>query len=867
MRRAAQLHEQAQHRALASSAIRSTSSRRAGECRLTSSTSASNSRTVRSAPTVPRPIRTSPSGSGDSLTPMHTTPPDPDTLTSEASHLLHQAAAAGYLAAFDLAVQRYATVVAITPAGHQRLGIRLNNLGYAYFLRYTRSGLDEDAGRAVQAGEQAVAAVHAGDRNIAVILSNLATTYITRYQRVARPGDLDRVLQLSERVLDLADADISAAVPLSTLVAVYLLRYESTGQIEDLDRAVEYGGRAVAAADAGDANRATALNNLATVHRHRFIHTGHLADLDHAVEHSERAVAALPQDHAAIALHLSNLEVALHARFNRTGAEADLARALETSSTALDLTPADHPIRADRLVSLGRIHLSLSEHTGSMADLDRATALVRAAAESVPDTHPDYAAYLVHIAEVERERFARTGKLADLDQAIEALERSVALLPTDHSRLGVDLTLLGDCYIRRWNAGGALDASRVVTLATLALAATTARPSDRVRACWAAGRLSFVLGVHQSAQRLMDAALSMLPLVAARESARADQEYRLGANHGLVGETIAAYCALDNPAGAVRAGEQGRAILLAQALDLRTPLAELAAQHPQLALRYLQARDALDASGPVSRPDLRARLWAAHDRVLAEVRGLPSFTRFLQPPEWTDLQPAAAGGAVVLLNAALQRSDEIIVTADGPPVLVPLPELRLVDVEQQVTEVTEATTASGVFADELRRQRVLGELLGWLWDKAVGPVLAALPAEVMDADRPTRAAPCTRGRAPWGAGRPGPDGLVLHPDPANPGPLPLPRPAAGHRPAPAHRRAGPHPRPTRPASHRRRGGRPARPSPRPVTAHQRASDSRRGERRWTTPAGRTSLVTPAPDGTRRPQAACTYTTECCQWPR
>ena len=80
----------------------------------------------------------------------------------------------------------------------------------------------------------------------------------------------------------------------------------------------------------------------------------------------------------------------------------------------------------------------------------------------------------------------------------------------------------------------------------------------------------------------------------------------------------------------------------------------------------------------------------------------------------------------MLLNAGLQRCDGIIVTADGPPLLVPLPELRLADVEARAAELTEATHDASSFTGELRRQRVLTELLGWLWDTAVEPVLDAV---------------------------------------------------------------------------------------------------------------------------------------------
>src|SRR5262245_52818825 len=196
--------------------------------------------------------------------------PDADTLSAEANGLLQRAVAAGDLAGIDAALQRYATVVAITPPGHQHLGIRLNNLGYGYFLRYLRSGADEDAWHAVQAGEQGAAVVRPGDPNTAIILSNLAATYLTRVQRAAQPGDLDRAIQLSELALRSPGAEPFVPACLTNLVTGYLLRFEETGQLEDVHRAVDIGRQAVNATVPGSAGRATLLNNVATAHRDRY---------------------------------------------------------------------------------------------------------------------------------------------------------------------------------------------------------------------------------------------------------------------------------------------------------------------------------------------------------------------------------------------------------------------------------------------------------------------------------------------------------------------------------------------------------------------------------------------------------------------
>jgi hypothetical protein len=398
--------------------------------------------------------------------------------------------------------------------------------------------------------------------------------------------------------------------------------------------------------------------------------------------------------------------------------------------------PRDHPDRALRLFNLARVHQTRYEHSGDPAGLDRSVDLARETAAAVPAGHPQRARYLFGLGYAYRLRFQRTGDVSDLDRAVDAAEQAVTATPGDHPNRAARIYLLGTCYRRRWSSGGPLDRCRIVRLAQDALAATTSPPLDRVRACWAVGRLVYLLDEPHSARLLFDTAVELLPSVAARETSFADHEHRLGANHGLVGETIAVHCALDDPGGAVQAGELGRSVLLASRLALRTPLADLAAEHPALARRLSRVRDALNAPDPpalatpdgqdIDHVDRRRRLWAEHDAVLAEIRRLPGLDRFLLPPAWSELRPAAADGAVVLLNAGLQRCDGIVVTADGPPLLVPLPDLRLADAEAWAAELTEATHDAGSFTGELRRQRVLTELLGRLWDTAVEPVLDAV---------------------------------------------------------------------------------------------------------------------------------------------
>lgn len=636
----------------------------------------------------------------------------------------------------DRALSHHERSVAATPDDHPELPHRLSNLGTGYDARHDRKGDPLDMQRAVASLQRAVAATPTDHPFQAMALSNLAVTLRRRFERLGDVGDLDRAIDCHERaVATTPDNHPNRAMHLSNLCVARWSRYTRMGTMSDLDAAIDTGRRSVAATPGDHADRAMRLTNLGNALKQRSEHNGSRHDLGRAVAHHEQAVAATPYDHPNRALYLSNLATSYQSRSGRESG-ADFDNAVDLTLLALAATPADHPDRSLRLYNLGRAYQARYEHSGDPADLDRALDLARDTADAVPGDHPDRAQHLFNLGNTHRLRFLRTGDPADLDRAVDAAERTVAATPADHPRRASRVQFLGICHTRRWDTGGTMDRSLIARLADGALGARTSPPFDRLRACWTVGRLAYVMHEPRTARLLFDTAVELLPLVAARETSSADNEHRLGVNRGLVGETIAVHCALGDPGGALQTAELGRAVLLASRLALRTPLGELASEHPALADRLSRVRDALNVPDPpdmatpgsqeLDHVDRRKRLWAEHDAVLTEIRRLPGLDRFLLPPTWTELRPTTPGGAVVLLNAGRQRSDGIIVTADGPPLAVPLPDLRLADVEARAAELTEATHDAGSFTGELRRQRVLTDLLGWLWDTTVEPVLDAL---------------------------------------------------------------------------------------------------------------------------------------------
>ncbi|MFF5289395.1 CHAT domain-containing protein [Paractinoplanes globisporus] len=115
-----------------------------------------------------------------------------------------------------------------------------------------------------------------------------------------------------------------------------------------------------------------------------------------------------------------------------------------------------------------------------------------------------------------------------------------------------------------------------------------------------------------------------------------------------------------------------------------------------------------------ARADERRALWAEQDRLLHDIRADPRFANFLRPdPLGHDRPPT---GAAILINAGPARGDAVILRPGGDPEHIALDDF---------------TSAAALAAAQLVREADdVGNVLGWLWDKVVEPILAvAAPAD------------------------------------------------------------------------------------------------------------------------------------------
>jgi hypothetical protein len=197
--------------------------------------------------------------------------------------------------------------------------------------------------------------------------------------------------------------------------------------------------------------------------------------------------------------------------------------------------------------------------------------------------------------------------------------------------------------------------------------------------------------------------------------------------------------------------EQGRSIVWAQLLQLRSPLDDLRTVYPQLADEFEQVSRRLEAASlrSTQRHDVQTsrasvslslRQQAHHHRrdaqtrghLLDEIRKLPGFEQFLKPEKFAVLSGAARNRIVVLVNVSSSKCDALIMSPSNPVLHVPLVRFSLEKANQLYSRMSSFLHATGLrFRDPSRKTRFSREtvtdasfdsILADLWELVVEPI-------------------------------------------------------------------------------------------------------------------------------------------------
>ncbi|WP_229833745.1 CHAT domain-containing protein [Streptomyces xantholiticus] len=508
-----------------------------------------------------------------------------------------------------------------------------------------------------------------------------------------RGGDLDRLDTSLKRLRATIEAPGTDEPERShrrlELAQLLRMRFEIRGELADLDTSITELGALLADGRLNKDERASAYSFLGLAHLDRYTALGQLGDLDAATEAVRRShepeLAASPRH----TQRLTNLAAVLTARFDTHQDRADLDEAVDHLTYAVAATP---PWQHDRPVMMIKLALALwlrGRHTQGDADIEAAEAILRQVAGDPGELGPSQQLARMHLGHLLMTRGRDRGDISDVVEAVEH-HRITALSPTQDIRTRLHCAAL-----------------------------------------W--GATSMRLGAVDEACTAFRCALTeLLPKLTARALTRKSQEVRLSELPALANVAAAVEIAAGRPREALIRLEQGRGVLLAQALRLRGRHEELAASSPALADRFEQVCAELVAAE--RSPEKREESAAAFDELVDRIRALPGFEQFHRPPDWDQLSRAAAHGPIAVINVYGPACHVLLLHQPpgrdrGEIDVLPLDGVTEEEIGRRADafRTAAAMLAGGVLGSERRRQNlVLKDTLRWLGRCIVRPVLTRL---------------------------------------------------------------------------------------------------------------------------------------------
>ncbi|PSL43003.1 CHAT domain-containing protein [Saccharothrix carnea] len=524
-----------------------------------------------------------------------------------------------------------------------------------------------------------------------------------RYEHSGDRDDIDQAVRLLRAALEVPAADATAVR--GSLSAALLRRFQEAGDVDDLAEAADLLRSGLAQRPPGHRDHAGWVGNLAEVLRTRYLHFGDLDALREAVDLSAVAADVPGSGYAA----------ALQDLYWRTEDPAVADRAVQAAFRRLrsdDISTTETYANALRCRFAAR---------RDPADLHEAIRLHEQVLAGTPFGTGGHGRALSNLADAWRQEYRRTGEPGALGRAVAHWGRAVRSDAVPEPERARYQRLWGEALLVYADHLG--DDGPVRRAAAVFAAAATNEGADARNRLDAAHLWSSAAehsGDRATALRAAGLAVELIPQTVSRRLARTDQEHLLTRQNGIAADAAALVLDAGDEELALRWLEQGRGVLIGQALDARLDLTPLREAHPAVADEWTSTVDTLAAARS---GDERHAAAARRDRLLARIRALPGFADFLRPPPMAELRAAASGGPVVVVNTSRHRCDALVLTAHGVDV-VPLPGLTLDDATRTASRFAAALAATTTPGQaEADAQHVVTEVLAWLWHAVVGPVL------------------------------------------------------------------------------------------------------------------------------------------------
>jgi CHAT domain-containing protein/tetratricopeptide (TPR) repeat protein len=614
----------------------------------------------------------------------------------------------------------------LCPPGHPKRAVSLTSLAIHLGDRYRQLGATGDLEEAIVLNCEVLDLHPQGHPSRSVSLDNLAVLLSTRYQQLGEMQDLDEAIVLCRGAFDLRPQGHPLRSGSLNNLAIHLsIRYEQLGSMQDLDEAIALDREALDLRPQGHPDRSMSLNNLATNLAARYEQLWAMQDLDEAIVLCRGALDLRPQGHPLRSSSLSNLATRLSTRYNQLGAMQDLDEAIILGREALGLRLQGDPHLSGSLNNLA-VHLSTRyNQLWAMQDLDEAIVLGREALDLRPQGHPDRSMSLNNLAVDLATRYKQLGAMHDLEMAIVLIREALDLRPQGHPDRSGSLLNLACFLCNRFTWSKQLqDKEELFSLYTQLVHVSQIVSSSDLSAArsWIRVAEDFqhptILLAYETSLRLLIQHLATMPSLPQHLVILKDL------TSSLAVDAFSACLRKRAPAHAVELLEQGRGVFWSQLTRLRSPLDDVAVSSlagktlaDEFTRLVLLIRNALNSPGTDQHERL-CRLNLQMQTVVTNVRELPGLSRFLLPSLFPDLQRAASGGPVIIVNASMYSCDALVVFLDRDPVHIPLGITRegVRDLSMELQTLTIRATRADVTKE-------LASFLRKLWDQIVSSIV------------------------------------------------------------------------------------------------------------------------------------------------
>lgn len=508
------------------------------------------------------------------------------------------------------------------------------------------------------------------------------------------------------------------------------------------------------------------------------------ADLDQSIVQTEESIQLRAPDDLKRAESLRILSGLFCFRYSLSGKVSDIDRAIDLlkESSDVDVLSVQLPLLLCMRSSTLPARNTKRAKAKALNDLDSLLHNMRARLKTLHIEHPQRALLLRMCSKMLIERCKYEGGNdgpGSLLVAIDLAEEAFVLIPPDDdvvraeqsvwiSKLWIDYDMgrkrfyperLKEIYgiskmALRCKSAGAITRIDAAQLAgsTLSLTGMIARQvANNDPEYNNSGIFEESFEIFEEAFEIFEEGIALLRVLSPQHLQRGERQEVMGRSlAGLGAHAVAAGILAGKPASRYLATlELSRGVILGFSIDCRSTgnLRELGRTSPELLLKFNNLRSRIDAPTDISkvlgdiqtsksleeqsaiREQLkRQRINDVEEltKTLNEIRGLPGFEQFQLPPSHEDLINIAKDGPVVVMLCTTFRSDAIIVTSSSIR-SIPLPKLFHPDTSKHM-EILPSIIGGGACSYGPRNVK-MEELLIWLWDAAVEPVMEELKAQ------------------------------------------------------------------------------------------------------------------------------------------